>query len=236
MEAALVNLVIFRPAPACARHARKKFHYCLILWVVGLVAAFSLTFSQQAIGASGLTPDPGSPTIPASVSGVVFYDANQNGKLDSNEYAISGGNIELYQGNNLYATTKVNDTGQYFFKNLPAGNYSIHNTTDGTWLPVPGVINSLNSTSIVNPTDINNDGEIDNVVLTAGDQAQMYNFAAQYYPIQLLSKRMLLASAGPGSSGNPLIIAVPEPATAVMLGFAAIAFILMAARRRFCKN
>ena len=231
-----MNLVIFRPAPACARHARRSSYHCLILWVVGLVAAFSLTFSQQAIGASGFTPDPGSPTIPASVSGVVFYDANQNGKLDNNEYAISGGTIDLYSGSNLVATTKANSTGYYYFNNLPADTYSIHNETDGTWLPVPGFINGINSTSIVNPTDSNNDWVIDNVVLTAGDQGELFNFAAQYYPIQLLSKRMLLASSGPGGSGDSLVIAVPEPATAVMFGFAVIAFIVMAARRRFCKN
>ena len=55
----------------------------------------------------------------------------------------------------------------------------------------------------------------------------------EYYPIQLLSKRMLLASS---QTTQPLVLAVPEPATALMLSFAAIAFIVMAAMRRYRKK
>jgi len=227
MEAALVNSVIFRPAPACARHARKKFYVRLILWVIGLVAAFSLTFSEQAVGASTFTPIGDNPTIPASLSGVVFYDANQNGKLDNGEYAISGGNIELFIGSNLVATTTVSSVGQYSFNDLTAGTYKLYNTTDGDWLSVPGTIQNLNQP--VTSSATGDDMTIDNIVLNAGDQGTMFNFGAQYYPIQLLSKRMLLAS-------SPPINVVPEPGTAVILSFAAIPFIIMAARRRFCQK
>ncbi len=228
-----MNSVIHRPAPACARHARKKFSCCLILWVVGLVVAFSLTFSQQAIGASNtFNPIGDNPTIPVSLSGVVFYDANQNGQLDNGEYAISGGDIELYNGNNLVATTTVNSVGQYSFSSLGAGTYSIHNNTDGTWLPVPGIIHTMNQNTIQSSAS-GSGWDISNVTLNAGDQGTMFNFAAQYYPIQLLSKRMLLASS---PSSQPLLQAVPEPATAAMLSFAAIAFIVMAAMRRYCKR
>jgi hypothetical protein len=194
-----------------------------------LVAAFSLTFSEQAVGASTFTPIGDNPTIPASLSGVVFYDANQNGQLDNNEYAISGGDIELYSGNNLVATTTVNSVGKYSFINLAAGTYSIYNTTNGNWLPVPGIILGMNQSSVASLATGDN-WEMDNVVLNAGDQGTGFDFGAQYYPIQLLSKRMLLAS------GGPPVQAVPEPGTAVMLGFAAIAFIVMAARRRCCKK
>ncbi len=230
-----MNSVIYRPAPACARHARKKFYVCLILWVIGLVVAFSLTFSEQAIGAGTFTPIGDNPTIPASLSGVVFYDANQDGKLDNNEYAISGGEIDLYSGSNLVATTTVNSIGQYSFPDLTPGTYSIYNKTNGNWLPAPGVINALNQTTT--PSSAIDDGmSIDDVVLNAGDQGVLFNFGAQYYPLQLLSKRMLLASANPGQGGSPFITAVPEPGTAVVLSFAAIAFIIMAARRRCCKE
>ncbi|MGA2062250.1 MAG: SdrD B-like domain-containing protein [Thermoguttaceae bacterium] len=222
-----MNSVIFRPAPACARHARKKFYVRLILWVIGLVAAFSLTFSEQAVGASTFTPIGDNPTIPASLSGVVFYDANQNGKLDNGEYAISGGNIELFIGSNLVATTTVSSVGQYSFNDLTAGTYKLYNTTDGDWLSVPGTIQNLNQP--VTSSATGDDMTIDNIVLNAGDQGTMFNFGAQYYPIQLLSKRMLLAS-------SPPINVVPEPGTAVILSFAAIPFIIMAARRRFCQK
>jgi hypothetical protein len=192
-----------------------------------LVAAFSLTFSEQAVGASTFTPIGDNPTIPASLSGVVFYDANQNGKLDNGEYAISGGNIELFIGSNLVATTTVSSVGQYSFNDLTAGTYKLYNTTDGDWLSVPGTIQNLNQP--VTSSATGDDMTIDNIVLNAGDQGTMFNFGAQYYPIQLLSKRMLLAS-------SPPINVVPEPGTAVILSFAAIPFIIMAARRRFCQK
>ncbi|MGA2798592.1 MAG: SdrD B-like domain-containing protein [Thermoguttaceae bacterium] len=200
-----------------------------------MVAAFSLTFSQQAIGASTLTPIGDNPTIPASLCGVVYFDANQNGKLDNNEYAISGGDVELIDssGNKLFAP--VNSVGQYSFKNLAPGNYSLYNETKGTWLAVPGAIHGMNQTPFTSLA-VGNDWEMDNIVLNAGDQGDMFNFGAQYFPIQLLSKRMLLASSVSGQGGQPFIAAVPEPEMAVILSFAAIAFIIMAARRRCCKK
>jgi hypothetical protein len=229
MEAALVNLVIYRPAPACARHARKKFYVCLILWVIGLAAAFSLTLSEQALGVDNpFTPIGDNPTIPASIKGTVYFDANHNKQLDPNEFAISGGSIELFSGSNLIATTTVGNDGQYFFNDLDAGKYSIYNTIDGTWWADPGYIYGINQ--ITTPSSATGDGmSIDNVELKAGDQGYMFMFGAQYYPIQLLTKRMLLASA---DGGGPFIIAVPEPGTAIFLGFTAIAFVIIAARRR----
>lgn len=236
MEAALVNSLIFRPAPACAQHARKKFSFCLILWVIGLVAAFSLTFLQQAIGASGFTGIGDNPTVTISLSGVVFFDANRDGQLDNSEYAISGGKVDLYKNNSTtpYATTTVNSIGQYSFTGIGPGAYSIRNETDGNWLPVPGLINGVKQPALsgsANEYSADHWG-IENVDLNAGDQATAFNFAAQYYPIQLLSKRMLLASSG----DPPFIQAVPEPGTAVILGFAVIAFIVMATKRHYCRK
>ena len=228
MEAALVNSVIFRPAPACPWHARNKFSYCLILWVIVLVAAFSSTSSEQALGASSFTPYTDSPTVAISLSGVVFYDANHNGQLN-NEYAIAGGEIDLYEGGSLVSTTTVSNSGQYSFTGLSAGTYSIYNKTAGTWLAVPGNIIDVSDNYVTSGlgSASSDNYQIENIVLSSGDQAELYNFAAQYYPIQLLSKRMLTVP-------NPH--PVPEPGTAVMLGFAAIAFIVMATRRRWCNK
>jgi hypothetical protein len=224
MEAAFVNSVIYRPAPACAQHARKKFAICLILWVIGLVIASTLTFSQHALGASGYTPIGDNPTIPASLSGVVFYDANHNGKLDTGEYAIGGGNVELLSGNNLIATAKVNSVGQYSFSDVDPGTYKLYNCVNGSWLAVPGTIyNCIDQDS--SSSQAQGDGcNMYDVELNAGDQGSLFNYAAQYYPIQLLSKRMLLANA------PPLTQAVPEPTTLFMLILTAIPFMFFAAR------
>jgi hypothetical protein len=201
-----------------------------------LVSAVSLTFSQQAIGASNpITPIGDNPTVTISLSGVVFFDGNQDGMVDNQEVAISGGTIDLYKdsGSTPYATTSVNSVGQYSFTGLAPGTYSIHNMTNGNWLPVPGYINGVKAPATIGLAVqySTNYWGINNVDLSAGDQATFFNFAAQYYPIQLLSKRMLLASGGQAT-----VQAVPEPGTAVMLGFAAIAFIVMATRRRYCQK
>ncbi len=228
-----MNSVIFRPAPACARHARKKFHCCLISWVIVLIAAFPLTFSQQALGAAGgFIPNPNQPTIPASLSGVVYFDANHNGLLDTGEYAICGGTIDLYQGSNLKATAQVNCYGQYSFPDLDPGTYKVYNTTQGNWLPVPGSIQAMDQTTSASLAS-GGGMEIDNVKLNAGDQGKNFDFAAQYYPIQLLTKRMLLASTPADPSFTS---AVPEPSTVVLLSFAAIPFIVRTALRHYRKR
>lgn len=225
-----MNSVIFRPAPACLRHARNKFVYCLILWVIGSVAVFSPTFSEQALGASFIV-DTDSPTVMCSLSGVVFYDSNQNGKLDT-EWAISGGEVDLYMDGSLIATTTVSSNGQYYFTGLNPGTYSVYNKTSGDWLAVPGHITNISGSAVTTGLGSANadNSQIDSIILSAGDQARLYNFGAQYYPIQLLSKRLLTASAG-----DSIVQAVPEPATAVTLGFALIAIFFMVKRKRWRK-
>jgi len=218
MEAALVNSIISRPAPACARHARKKFYYCLILWVVGLAAGYAPISLQQAQAASGVfTGTDNTGTLPLFLDGVVFYDANQNGKLDNSEWAIAGAGIELFNVDNPntpQATTTSNSTGQYSFDDLAPGTYSLAITTDGNWLPIQGYINDLQGDPVYTGLGTPNaaENQLQDLTLNAGDTAEMYGFAAQQYPIQLLSKRMLLASSAP-----LLVHAVPEPGAAIML-------------------
>jgi hypothetical protein len=247
MEAALVNSSISRPAPACAKHARTKFSSCLILWVVGLCIAISLTSLQQAIAAEPIITDPDSPIVESFLSGVAFYDANQNGKLDSLEYAIGGVHIELYKTNSdntetLVKTIITKSDGQYLFDGLAAGNYILVNKTDGIWTPIVGDINSLPANPVAgnalpaNDTSSNvgssspGEAEIYNITLQGGDKATMYGFGAQVFPSQLLSKRMLLASSTPMQ-----ITTVPEPASIVLLLIAsAFAIGIGAVGRRYC--
>ena len=211
-----------------------NFLFCLSSWVVGLAVVFSLTFSQHAFGAAGaFNPDPGSATIPASVSGVVYFDANHNGTLDTGEYAIGGGTVQLYSGTTLKATAQVSSTGQYSFSDLDPGTYSLYNTTNGTWTAVPGYIRTMANT-VHNSTATGNNMQISDVALAAGDTGELFDFGAQYYPIQLLSKRMLLASTP--TSDTPVVQAVPEPATLLMLSCAAIPFVITATMRRFRRN
>jgi hypothetical protein len=232
MEAALVKPEISRPISACAQHARKCVCDYLIFGVIGLAAMLALTSAQSAIYAADFIGDPESPIVPASLFGVVFFDPNHNGQLDNLEWAISGVTIELWKNGQAapVATTTVSSTGQYSFLDILPGTYTLKNTTSGNWLPVPGTIyptsGSVKTTGL--GTGDTDQSDITDIVLAAGDKGINYFFAAQDYPIQLLSKRMLLAS-----SLNEQTHAVPEPSSAIMLIVAAIAVGLGTIGRRY---
>lgn len=213
---------------------RKKCNFCLILWVIGLAATLSLTSFQNAFGVdssfTGTTP---TGTVKAALLGVAFLDKNHNGKVDKDEYAVWGVNVALYNSSDLstpIATTKVNCNGEYFFDNLTPGTYSVRNLTDGNWVPDIGSITNSKNSPVNTGLGTANAGavSIDDIVLNAGDIAELYNFGADNYPMQLLSKRLLLAS-----SCNEVLHAVPEPSTIVLLIVAAITFGAGAAGRRF---
>jgi hypothetical protein len=230
-----VKSAIFRPTLACAQYARYRLCSSFLLGAIGCVVIIAL-MSQSAICAETVTLNPGedNPTLPVYISGIAFFDTNQNGQLDNLEWAISGATIELYKNGDMttpYKTTTVNSYGQYSFNSITPGTYALRNTMNGNWLPVLGKIldvsDKYKTTGLgtVNASKT----EIDDVVLSPGDQATFYNFAAQDYPIQLLSKRMLLAS----TPDHPH--AVPEPSTMLMLCVAVVFTGIGAARRRFTK-
>jgi hypothetical protein len=211
-------------------HAMKVFCFSGFLWVLGLAAMFSLAFPQNAISAS-FNGDSDSPSLPASMTGVLFYDKEHDGELDQgSELAFSGVTIELYQDNSTTPLeTTTNKTGQFTFDNLTPGTYRLSNNLVANWLPVAGDIIDVNGKPKLTGlgiSDVTTD-EITTISLAGGDSAFMYNFAAQAYPIQLLSKRMLLAS-----SAGAIIHAVPEPSTLVMLIGAAFAMGIGALSRR----
>lgn len=231
MEAAIVNSVIYRPAPACARHARNKFAYCLILWVTELVAIFFLTSLQHAIGAD-FNPIGNNPTIKTSLSGIVYFDKDKDGNLDQGrELAIAGAKIEFFNNDtNTLLTTTVNSVGQYSFTDIGPGNYSLYCTTTGNWTPILGSISGMlaRSTSDISIQSNNNEWGMGNIQLYSGDIASNFNFAATSYPIGLLSKRLLLASSAP-----QIIYAIPEPSTLAMLIVAAFAIGVSVTGRRY---
>ena len=73
-------------------------------------------------------------TLPASISGYVYYDANDNGVFDSAETGISGATVALLdaQGNPTGSTTVTDINGYYKFENLMPGTYSLaENQPDG---------------------------------------------------------------------------------------------------------
>ena len=64
--------------------------------------------------------------LPASISGFVHVDLDEHCEFDPGKAPISGVTMHLVNGNGtVVATTQTNRNGQYFFKDLAPGNYSI---------------------------------------------------------------------------------------------------------------
>ena len=70
---------------------------------------------------------------PASLSGFVYCDANRDGVKDEGDIPIAGSTIVLSgndrDGNVIGRTTSTDASGLYQFLNLPAGTYSVTQTT-----------------------------------------------------------------------------------------------------------
>ena len=67
--------------------------------------------------------------LPGSISGMKFNDANGNGLLDAGEAGVAGVTINLHFAvgdvSGILATTVTDDSGNFSFANLVAGDYAI---------------------------------------------------------------------------------------------------------------
>lgn len=78
-----------------------------------------------ASGTTDLTQDVGL-FIPANLSGLAWFDANQNGIRDPDENGIPAVSVQLYSADGaLVATTTTDANGQYTFVNLLPGGYYV---------------------------------------------------------------------------------------------------------------
>ncbi len=70
-----------------------------------------------------------------SISGVVYDDANSNGKRDEGEVFLQTVDINLYNQNGLVVgTMQTASDGSYFFANLPPGVYKVMETNPDGYL------------------------------------------------------------------------------------------------------
>lgn len=75
----------------------------------------------------------------ANLSGIVFLDREPSGVLDPVDSLISGIMVYLWEGSSIIDSMITDDEGQYFFENLPLGEYMITISRDhmpSEWLLV----------------------------------------------------------------------------------------------------
>ncbi len=112
---------------------------------------------------------------PASVSGYVYHDANNDGVRENGESPIPGTTVILLDATGTQvATTTTDANGFYKFSGLSAGTYKIHEVQPSPWFDgkdAAGTILGQVVGSAENPGD-----QIDGVTLLWGDNGIDYDF------------------------------------------------------------
>lgn len=130
---------------------------------------------------------------PSSISGLVYYDASNDGSQQANEPGISGATITLTGvddlGNNVSRSATTGTGGSYQFDNLRPSNPTGYTVTE-TSVPAP-FIDGLDSQGTP-PLGNVADDSFSALVLPSGTILTNYNFG-ELAP--LVSKRRFLASA-----------------------------------------
>lgn len=67
------------------------------------------------------------------VSGMKFFDLDQQGDKDAGEPGLSGWTIRLYKDGGLFATTVTDADGNYLFEDLGPGSYMVCEFIGGGW-------------------------------------------------------------------------------------------------------
>ena len=111
-------------------------------------------------------------TQPASVSGFVYLDANNNGVFDDGEAPIGGVTLTLLDaGGNPTGKTAVTDSsGFYSFDNLMPGGYGVAETQPA------GYLDGLDAAGTAGGAAHNPGDLIDGVQLTSGLHGKNYDF------------------------------------------------------------
>tara|TARA_R100000687_G_scaffold67140_1_gene56110 strand:+ start:10349 stop:15865 length:5517 start_codon:yes stop_codon:yes gene_type:complete len=103
---------------------------------------------------------------PASISGHVYHDSNNNGIREAGESAIAG--VEVTLTGPITATVLTDSQGRYSFEGLPPGEYTVTETHPSGW------DDGLDSAG-THGGSVEND-RITSIVLVAGDRADNYDF------------------------------------------------------------
>ncbi|MGA2797721.1 MAG: SdrD B-like domain-containing protein [Thermoguttaceae bacterium] len=139
-------------------------------------------------------------TRPASVSGYVYYDADNNGQFDTTETGISGVTVTLLdaQGNPTGSTTVTDVNGYYKFENLMPGTYALAETQPAGYLEGAANVGSEGG-AVQNPDLINA------ITLGSGVSGKDYDFG-EILPATISGKVFVDAdNNGQFDQGDPLL-------------------------------
>jgi len=195
---------------------------------VGVIVCCCALIAPAAFAESDSVP-------PSLLSGVVYLDINSNGYADPADWGICGATVTLIkQGDESFSPFSVytNSQGSYLFdglsasnhSGLPEGTYTIRLDTQSamhgaqalgtlwdlqTNLPLPFAQQTSYQGT---PTDsaLQNQSFTD-IYLPLGTAGTGYNFGEEIYPIQLVSKRMILTTS------DVQHVTVPEPGMLALL-------------------
>jgi len=134
------------------------------------VGSFAENFNGKASGLLGPVERPIT-SVPGSLAGRVFIDANNNG-LDDGEDGIEGVSVTLsgtdVDGNPVSLTTLTGPDGSYLFGDIEPGTYELASTTPAGYLDGIDVAGSLGGTA---GNDL-----ISGIVLDSGEDGTGYLF------------------------------------------------------------
>jgi hypothetical protein len=193
----------------------------------------------------------------SSLSGHVYLDANGNHELDLGaDWAIRGASVTLSKegDSSFIVSVKTDKCGFYSFDGLSASDHSglpsgIYDISLAPYTGADsgnssGAFQSLETGMLVAPTDLSDLGSISadrnsfsGIKVMPGTAGVDYDFGKAQYPLELVSKQMLLTTSDlPQRSATPTPVAppleTPEPATFGLLALGSLCLIATTLARR----
>jgi hypothetical protein len=207
-------------------------HSCWRRAAVGVVVCLC-TLTALTAFADSSNPVP-------SITGYVYLDTNRNGILDQGDWAIVGAKVQLHNANdpNFMLSVMTDNFGRYTFdgpsanvhSGLDPATYSLEMMDPASQhgVDTKGQLLDLQTGLAVFPQDWGDtpaqDDCVNNIKLSATTRGVNYDFGEFIYPIELVSKQMLLTTY----PGNP----VPEPGVLALLAGATMILGVRISRRR----
>ncbi len=108
---------------------------------------------------------------PASLTGTVYRDTNNNGLIDAGEQPIAGVKVTATASSTTQSVVTDTD-GVYTFDNLPAGSYTITETQPGDYTDGKDTLGNKGGSAAVND-------KFSGIALSTGASGTGYNFGEQ---------------------------------------------------------